>query len=62
MAPRIRVVKRIASMGRKPQATQLTLMIRPTTMKIIASFIVHLLDDRDGLLVTVRLQVDLELT
>ena len=55
MVPRIRVVNRIASMGRNPQATQLTLMIRPITTNIIVSLIAHLLDDRDVLLVTVWL-------
>ena len=48
-------------MGRKPQATQLMLMIRPTTIKIAVNFIVYLLDDGDVLFVVERLEVDPQL-
>lgn len=48
-------------MGRKPQVTQLTLMIKPATAKIPVSFIVHLLDNCDLLLVVVRRELDPQL-
>ena len=48
-------------MGRKPQATQLTLIIKPATAKIPVSFIMHLLDNGDLLLVVVRRELDPQL-
>ena len=48
-------------MGRKPQVTQLTLMIKPATAKIPVSSIVRLLDNCDLLLVVVRRELDPQL-